>query len=169
MTPPTRRPPLPPPAYRRSPAPPPPVYQRSATAPPRQLGFTDNVRKVLGIGSAVAIVIGSLLTWVSVSSPLMGTISAAGTRGDGKITLVVAGVIALVIALAQPWGRVASAIGFLVCAGVAVYDAANIHNSLTGFEGLGNLIHVSVGFGLWVVIASSVLGLVTTLMRSDPS
>ena len=167
MSQPTRQQPLPPPAYRPSPAP--PGYQRSVAAPVRQVGFTDDVRKLFGIGSAVAIVIGSLLSWVNVSIPLGGTMTFAGTRGDGKITLVVAGVIALVIALAQPWGRVASAIGFVVCAGVAVYDAAQIHNSVNGFEGLGNLIHVSVGFGLWVVIASAVVGLVTALMRNDPS
>jgi hypothetical protein len=41
------------------------------------------------IGGGALVAIGSLMPWLSITAPFVGTISKNGTDGDGKITLVV--------------------------------------------------------------------------------
>jgi hypothetical protein len=40
------------------------------------------------LGAGALLVVGALLPWATVIAPFVGTISAAGTDGDGVITLV---------------------------------------------------------------------------------
>src|SRR5262245_20666262 len=53
------------------------------------------------IAAAAAIAIGSFLPWATVSAPLVGTISKSGVQGgDGIVSLVGAGVLALLAFIA---------------------------------------------------------------------
>lgn len=54
-----------------------------------------------GAVAAILVVIGSVMPWASLTTPF-GTVSAAGTEGDGKLTLVAG--------LALLCGAVASAV-----------------------------------------------------------
>lgn len=54
-----------------------------------------------GAVAAILVIIGSVMPWASVTTPF-GTVSAAGTEGDGKLTLI-AGLLLLGGAVASAW------------------------------------------------------------------
>jgi hypothetical protein len=154
---------------------------------------------ILGIIGGAALVIGSFLTWVTVSldiakfaqilgvSPaaLQGatsstTFSAAGTHGDGKITLVV-GIIAVVGAIlvlttaARKAGYAVVAVAGVIGAGICVFEIASkssqINDALSNAgpalaaagisaDTLKSVFNVSWGIGLWICLAGGVVALI---------
>src|SRR3972149_460512 len=134
---------------------------------------------IVGIVGAVLAIIGSFLVWAKVSADFgslgQGSVSVTvkGTEGDGKITLVlgilllIAGVV-LALAktrrLARGMAILAIVFGVLVVA-IGAYDAANIKSkSIPSGAGIPqellDLIKISIGPGLWVVILGGGVGLV---------
>lgn len=123
---------------------------------------------VLGGGAALAL--GSFLPWAQV-----GPFSKNGIDGDGTITLALA---ALIIAVAWPVLKtsvgmarsVITAVAAMLAMGVCVYDIADVSSSSN------DLVHVSVGIGLWMaaagavaVIVGSVLGQQRHVLFTSPS
>ena len=105
-----------------------------------------------GLVGAVLMVVGAIgsgLAWATASTGLF-TVSAGGFSGDGKITIVAAllGLVFFVIGIVgrAKWPFSAALVMSLIVAGVGIYDAANLGSG------------VSVGIGLWLVMAAGVVG-----------
>jgi hypothetical protein len=126
----------------------------------------------LVVGGGVAAVIGSLLPWAKASAPFLGTVSTAGTDGDGVITIVL-GALVVVCGLfawnprihkaAVLWAALAS----LVILGVSVYDISNVSDAVSVAETRSSLIHASVGIGLWLTAVGGAVGLLGALVKNQ--
>src|SRR3546814_5869584 len=99
------------------------------------------------LAGAGAITIGSLLPWASATS-IFGTVSKAGTDGDGIITLGL-GVLFGIWAFMNLAPRARIAAGCVVAL-IALYEIVDVLG--TGHDDLV----VSVGIGLWIVAAGAV-------------
>jgi hypothetical protein len=121
------------------------------------------------IGGA-AVVVGSLLPWGTVTT-VFGSVSIAGTEGDGKITLALGGALVL-IAVLEMVGQISASkwvLGLVAAgaAGVAGYDWLNISQRLGEVQ--SEYARASVGIGLQVAALGGVLALVGALVRPDGS
>lgn len=110
------------------------------------------------VGGGLAIM-GAILPWASATAPLIGTVNAAGTEGDGKLTLalgvlvVVLGIVGLTDRRPLSWWLAGIAGAVVVWAGV--YDATNASARIADAEGVSKgLLTASVGIGLWITIAA---------------
>ena len=121
---------------------------------------------LLGVGAMVAFA--AMLPWVSVTAPFVGQISVAGTEGDGVITLVLGVLAALCGGIGLmgertrrlPCGVVGGALLFVTTA-VAGYDIVNISSKIGDVQSESeDMVHASVGMGLWLTAAAAVIGLV---------
>jgi hypothetical protein len=113
--------------------------------------------------------VGSFLPWATVSTAF-GSLSASGTEGDGKITLVCGLVIAVaglvdLLDRASPW--VIALLAGAAAAIIGVIDLANVGSRLGGFESA--YVHPSIGIGLWVVLSGAVVTLVGALFFRRPA
>ena len=129
---------------------------QAQTSADRQTAHTPS-RVLIGLG-VVAVVIGALLPWASITAVFIGTISFAGTEGDGMLTLVgglVAGAAAIPAVLLGRrliWGLAilimlaGAAIGF-----VAVYDMGNLQSAI-GDMPRDVPAKASIGIGLWITL-----------------
>ena len=154
---------------------------------------------ILGIIGGAALVIGSFLTWVTVSldiakfAQILGvdasalqsatgstTFSAAGTHGDGKITLVVGliavvGAILVLVGAARKAGYAVVAVAGVIGAGICVFEIASkssqINDALSNAgpalaaagisaDTLKSVFNVSWGIGLWICLAGGVVALI---------
>ena len=119
----------------------------------RRKALKDEVRPWV-IASAAAIALGSLMPWASVTTAF-GSISVAGTEGDGVLTLA-AGIIAAVLgALRKRFGLL---IVLVLTVAIAGYDVINVSRQVD--EVSTEFARASVGWGLWLVLAASVAGLI---------
>ncbi len=122
----------------------------------------------VGIAGAVTALLGSLLPWVSVVT-FLGTIDVAGTKGDGKITLVLAFAAgtALLVATTKRAAGTAIAAGIVASAGFAVagYDAVTLSTRFSNVN--TTLASIQLGFGMYLCLlgfaAAAVGGFVTNV------
>lgn len=122
----------------------------------RRKALKDEVRPWV-IASAAAIALGSLMPWASVTTAF-GSISVAGTEGDGVLTLA-AGIIAAVLgALRKRFGLL---IVLVLTVAIAGYDVINVSRQVD--EVSTEFARASVGWGLWLVLAASIAGLILAL------
>jgi hypothetical protein len=126
---------------------------------------------VAGIGAA-AIVLGSFLTWASVTAPLVGTISKAGTAGDGVITLVLGLGVALLVGLGRASRRRAVWITAIVLAALAglivVVDGVDAAHRFSTLD--TTYVTASIGPGIYVVglgALAAIAGAVSRLRGHD--
>ncbi len=110
------------------------------------------------LASAAAIIVGSIMPWATVQT-VFGSLSVAGTDGDGKITAIGGGVV-LFLAFTRKY-RAAAVIAALVLAG-GVYDVINI-SDVDGDE----FAHVSVGWGLWLMAIAAAAATMLAWMEAD--
>ena len=139
--------------------------QAQSNPQPRQSAITidrASVPPLIAIGAGVLVVLGSLLAWATVSAGIIN-VSAAGTSGDGTITLIF-GIVAIVAVAIfvrgqAMWSLIGAGVSFLVSLGVSFYDTINISSTQIG----NSVIHadVSVGIGLWLCLLASILGTAT--------
>ncbi len=106
-------------------------------------------------GSALLVLLGSLLPWASVDTAF-GSISVRGTEGDGVLTILLAlagGAAAIAVVMAR---KPMAAIGGVVAGGLALLIAAYDFIDLARISGdSGGLVESHVGFGLWLVLFGS--------------
>jgi len=139
------------------PAFPPPVIP---TPQPPATPWTIHVQ-LLVLGGVVALAVGSFLPWVKAS---VGVFSATtnGTDGDGVLTLILAGLIALLFLLVKP-RRVAAIVTTVlavVAAAIALYDTVNVSNKAHDLATSSSGVTASIGIGLILAAAASVVVLV---------
>ena len=108
-----------------------------------------------GLVSTAVILIGALLPWATVSTPF-GTLSMAGTEGDGVLTLGAAVVAAAVLLFGR--GRrgaaIASAVVGVLVTLVGVYDLANVADAAA--EASNEFARASAGVGLWLTVVGGI-------------
>lgn len=112
--------------------------------------------------AGVGLIIGSLLPWVTISAPLLGTVDITATDGDGMLTLIAGLAISLIgiLGLTRGVGVVGVVfLAFLVlfAAWVAFADLGSI-TELAAEISDDDFGAASVGIGLWLVSFASVIG-----------
>ena len=121
---------------------------------------------IAALVGAAAIVVGSLLPWVSIASPLGTEVNAtsgtlvnfSGTVGDGVVTLIAGGLIGALAGVALSKGVASRLTGVLVAALGVVSGllAVNAVLNLTKYiEDFGP----SIGWGLWPVVLGSAVSI----------
>lgn len=117
---------------------------------------------VAAMAAAVGIVIGSLGPWAHLFA-----ISKGGTDGDGLITLVLGLLATLALFSVLNLGRLGTGSGWivwlsgiaavmgLVCACVAIVDMIDVRSRSA--DVFGTKMHPEVGWGLWVLLISSIM------------
>ena len=123
----------------------------------------------LVLGGSAGVALGSLLPWAEVTAPFIGTVTVAGTDGDGVLTLFGAVVTALLALVGFGARRSRGAlIGALVVAllvaAVAVIDMVDVTGRIADAEDGDVVIQASIGIGLWVVLLGALAAIVGTVM-----
>jgi Protein of unknown function (DUF2510) len=113
--------------------------------------------KCLIFGGAVVLAVGSLLPWVKASAGIF-SVTKNGTDGDGVITIVIAGLVALLYLVikqrpATEW--VALSLGG-VAAAVAIYDIVDVSNRAHDLSASNSAVSASVGIGLIIAAVGAV-------------
>lgn len=106
-------------------------------------------------GSALLVLLGSLLPWATIDTGFGPSISVRGTEGDGVLTLLLAlagGAAAVAVVMAR---KPIAAIGGIVAGGLALPIGAYDFIDLARVSGGGGLVEAHVGFGLWLVLLGS--------------
>lgn len=104
------------------------------------------------IGSGVGVVVGSFLPWVTA-----GIFSLPGTQGDGSITLILGGLIAV----ASLIGKVSKMTGWavVVFAALTLLIIGNVFTNLTDDLISGDVFSASPGSGLFVAGAGALFAI----------
>lgn len=140
--------------------------QPEASAAP---GGRSNGALILLVGAA-ALIVGALLPWATASAGFI-SVSKAGTDGDGVITLVLGAVIAFfaLFALKPQPHQLAVIVGAgagLAAGGVAIYDIVNVSDAINTAQSQSNLVHASVGSGLYVTAVGAAIAIVGALVKN---
>jgi hypothetical protein len=146
------------------PEPPPP--QRREPVEPVSTAPSKAGPIVMLVGGGL-VLLGSFLPWATVTTAF-GTISVAGTNGDGTITLVVGLVIVVLsileltrtVRLLNIWGGF---VGGLVATGIGVLDYADVNDRIAGVS--SDVAQAAVGVGLYAVIAGGVAVIVGAYLK----
>jgi hypothetical protein len=143
--------------------------------PPRRDLAYEPVQAPNRAGPAIAavggglVLIGSFMPWASVATAF-GTVSIAGTEGDGKITLVI-GLVMVLLSVLELTGnvlivglptRVLGLIAAFGAAGVGSYDLVNVSNNLSSVS--SEFARASIGIGLYAVVGGGVTAIVGGFM-----
>ena len=130
-----------------------------------QVAEPANRWPMIGTLAGVGVGIGSLLPWVTVIT-IFGSMSVAGTEGDGKLTLGLAVAVVIGFLARLRWLQWLASLGALAVAG---YDLINVSNSVSDAE--SEYMKASTGYGLYIAFGSAVLAVVAAyvLNRNRPS
>lgn len=110
--------------------------------------------------------VGSFLPWITVTS-IFGTLSTAGTEGDGIITIVVGGVVGLFSILELTEGRQtkrAVTIGALVALVIGIFELMTVNDRIQE-AGTTDLVRASVGIGIWAILGGAGLAVFGSLQH----
>jgi Protein of unknown function (DUF2510) len=147
---------------------PPPVAsppRQATTVEPRSTG----VKIVVFVGVGV-LALGSLLPWVKASAGGF-TVTKNGIDGDGVLTLILAGLAALLFGVIKP--RNVAAIVTLILGGlagaIAVYDIADISQKAHDLSTTSVDVSATVGVGLILAALASVVIVVGAIMGISES
>ncbi len=119
--------------------------------------------RLLVLGGAAALILGAFLPWVKAEA---GVFSATknGIDGDGVITLVLAGALALafLIARSEKTGAWLVITFAALATAVAAYDTIDVARKADELTSQASFLHAdaSVGIGLWLSLAGAIAALV---------
>lgn len=132
--------------------------------------------KVVVLGGAALLLLGSVLSWAKVEAHFAGqTFSETtnGLEGDGKITLVlalVAGLVFLFVPRAKVAGSLVLAAG-IIAGLVAIVDIADVNNKADDIREITSNADATVGIGLWIVAVAAIVlfvgGLLCLLQKDE--
>ena len=143
-----------------------PVAQAPGAPVAQASAWSWNLASLLIVGGAAVVAVGAFMPWASV-----GPFSAAGTDGDGILTLILALGAGPLGAFGILKSKKGLLIGSLICAAlilaIAAYDTANISSVADGPFGLTP----EVGGGLYLTLIGAVAGIVGPVlaMRRRPA
>lgn len=120
---------------------------------------------ILAMGGGGLLVLGSLLPWAQVSSVFV-TVSVNGTEGDGKITVGLGLVVAILGLIAMTNQRaklnILAPILGLVAGAIGLLDLLSVNSKFGSISG-SDLVHPSIGIGLYLVVLGGILTFVAAL------
>jgi hypothetical protein len=130
---------------------------------PRTLGDV-RLTTAAALAGFIGAAVGSLGPWITT---VLG--SADGTRGDGKITLIAAGVGALAMLVDRGSGVGASfaVLAALAAAATSGYDIVHIERTTAGIAFFGNRL-ATAGWGVYVTFAGSLIALAALVASARP-
>jgi RNA polymerase subunit RPABC4/transcription elongation factor Spt4 len=132
------------------------------------------VAAYVAIVASLAVIVGSIGPWATVTAAFFGQIEVGGLSGDGKLTVwggVIAGVLMLAVC-ANPRRAgfaVLAALSLLLVAGVGIYDWMNVSDAAREAEGQRFAAAVGVGWGLVLVTFGGVIGTVCAIVQAMQS
>jgi Protein of unknown function (DUF2510) len=140
-----------------------PIWYPGFGPQPRPAPPTNPLIKVLTLGGAALVALGSILTWAHVSAGLIEH-SVSGLDGDGVLTLpgalLFGGLAASSLLTSWSTGRMVAALVVAALVGlVAAIDIADISSRVSDVDTLGVDVDVSIGIGLWLVLAGALSGI----------
>lgn len=126
--------------------------------------------RIAVFGGAAMLALGSLLTWVKASAGII-TATKAGTDGDGILTLIFAGLVALLFWLIKSHrpAAIATIVLGVLAGAIAIYDIGDISNKA---DSLGNQtipVHASVGIGLILCAIAAAVVVIGGIMAVNES
>lgn len=110
--------------------------------------------------------VGSFAPWASVES-FLGSISVSGSDADGQLTMILFAVVGILAFVGKSRGAtIGSLVVSVLAALIAVIDIKDVSDTagVVGDEAEG-LLTASVGWGLWLVLAAAVAGVVANGLR----
>jgi hypothetical protein len=130
---------------------------------PRTLGDV-RLTTAAALAGFIGVAVGSLGPWITT---VLG--SADGTRGDGKITLIAAGVGALAVLLdrGSGIGVFFAGLAALAAAATSGYDIVHIERATAGIALFGNRL-ATAGWGVYITFAGSLIALAALVASAPP-
>jgi hypothetical protein len=130
---------------------------------PRTLGDV-RLTTAAALAGFIGVAVGSLGPWITT---VLG--SADGTRGDGKITLIAAGVGALTMLLdrGSGIGVFFAGLAALAAAATSGYDIVHIERATAGIAYFGNRL-ATAGWGVYITFAGSLIALAALVASAPP-
>ena len=124
--------------------------------------ITGSKSTMAAVIASVIALLGSFLTWVTVSAgPVSQSAGGMSEGGDGVITLVVAiATAAFAVFLKDKARMIAIVIGGVIIAGVAVINIFDIFSTADDFG-----FDASVGIGLWMVLVGGVAAVAAAFIK----
>ena len=114
----------------------------------------------IAFGSCAALIIGAFLPWVTASTAFGGGVSVNGIDGDGKITAALGAAAAVILLVGLGSRALHACIGAAVLGAIAAVAAFVDYNDaqdrVRTANATSNLVHASVGVGLWLTLAGAV-------------
>ena len=111
--------------------------------------------------------IGSFMDWITAIVAFAGQISASGMNWDGKFNAILGGigvVAAVVVLTGAPRISVVILIDALILAPLTVYEYVRLQDRINQVNAQSTLSQVSIGTGLWVVVACSAILFVASVV-----
>jgi hypothetical protein len=124
--------------------------------------MTNRQAAILVTVGGLLVAVGSLLPWITLTSGF-GSASVAGIEGDGILTLILGGVIALLGFLAYG-GTGPRFVTFLLSVGALAFGGWELV-TLSGKLSSTDTARVAVGMGLYIVVGGAVVALIGSVMR----
>ena len=114
----------------------------------------------IAFGSCAALIIGAFLPWVTASTAFGGDLAVNGIDGDGKITAALGAGAAIVLLSSVGHRALQACIGVAllgaIAAVIAFADYNDAQDRVRRANETSNLVHASVGVGLWLTLAGAV-------------
>lgn len=119
---------------------------------------------LVGTFAGLLVLIGSAGPWAKV-----WFITVSGLDGDGMLTVFIgllAGILLTyraVRANSSRWPAIIGLVAFTACFAIGLYDQNNIQGLIDQSEAESNLVVAQVGWGLYLVIIGSIIGMLASL------
>jgi hypothetical protein len=121
--------------------------------------ITGSKSTMIAVIASVVALLGSFLTWVSISG--FGSAGGMDDGGDGVITLVVAiATAAAAVFLKDKARMIAVVIGGAIIAGVGIINVLDIFSTADDFG-----LDASVGIGLWMVLVGGIAAIAAAFLK----
>lgn len=140
-----------------TPAPPGPAPGLAAT-----VRSTWEAPRILVAAGATAVILGSLMPWVSVSTGF-GSISKNGIEGDGVISLIAGAAVLVLVVVGRYLG---SLIVSALTTALLVFEIVDVNRAIDDIG--SDFATASVGWGLWLSAVGAIIALISSFIVRRP-
>jgi len=126
------------------------------------------------IAAALAVIVGSIGPWATVTIAFLGQMKLSGQSCDGEYTVwggVIAGLLMGAVCLNPRRAGIAalSALLMLLVAGIGIYDWMNVNDAVSDARGERFVASASVGWGLVMVTIGGLIGAIAAIVQAISS
>lgn len=128
----------------------------------------------LALAASVAVIIGSIGPWATVSAAFLGRFEVGGLTGDGRATVwggVIAGVLMIAVCTNPKRSILAvlAALVLLAVSGIGAYDWINVTDAARDAENQRFVATANVGWGLVLMTFGGVIGTICAMVQAMTS